>query len=408
MTHKIPWGEAPELAPTHYLDTRIHTDSTIFEEEKRSIFASCWRLVCHSSEVPNLGDYRAIELAGKSIIVLRGRDGQIRSFLNTCPHRGAQLVRKVRGNAASQLQCLYHLWSFDLDGRCTSITRPEGYENSGLDKKDVGLRSLRTSVVYGLIFVSLNDDVEPIDQFLGPMMRHLQKHLTDELEVFHYHSAEIAANWKLFVDNDAEQYHEFLHVLNRTTGMRHPSYHQRQWRLYPNGHSIIDQNEINYDGFGLERRDKDLMPGMQPNGMVVMLLFPDVMINVRSTVMRIDTQMPLHPGRTRVEWRGLGLKSDTPEMRSMRVRHHNQVWGPAGRNLQEDVIAVECQWKNMASGASRYNILAREEGLRPQDDENLRAFYQEWGRRVGRLPFNPFSDRSGKSGNLKVEPAAYG
>jgi methanesulfonate monooxygenase subunit alpha len=92
----------------------------------------------------------------------------------------------------------------------------------------------------------------------------------------------------------------------------------------------------------------------------------------------------------------------------MRVRHHNQVWGPAGRNLQEDVIAVECQWKNMASGASRYNILAREEGLRPQDDENLRAFYQEWGRRVGRSPCNPFSDRSGKSRNLKVEPAAYG
>jgi hypothetical protein len=127
--------------------------------------------------------------------------------------------------------------------------------------------------------------------------------------------------------------------------------------------------------------------------MVVMLLFPDVMINVRSTVMRVDTQIPLDVGRTRIEWRGLGLKSDTADMRSMRVRHHNQVWGPCGRNLPEDIVAVECQWKNMASGASRYNFIAREEDLRPQDDGNLRAFYQEWGRRLGRLPNDPFNER---------------
>jgi methanesulfonate monooxygenase large subunit len=405
MNQKAPWEAPPELPPTHYLDTRIHTDPAIFEEEKHSIFSGCWRLVCHSSELPNFGDYRTVEVAGKSILVLRGRDGQVRAFFNTCPHRGAQLVRKVRGNALSQLQCLYHLWSFDLDGKCTSITRPEGYENSGLDKNAVGLRSVRSAVVCGLVFVSLKDDIEPIEEFLGPMIGYLEKHLTEDLEVFHYHSAEISANWKLFVDNDAEQYHEFLHVLNRTTGMRHPSYHQRKWRLYRNGHSVIDQNEINYGGLGLDQRDRDLMPGMQPNGMVVMLLFPDVMINVRSTVMRIDTQIPLNPGRTRIEWRGLGLKSDTPETRSMRIRHHNQVWGPAGRNLQEDVIAVECQWKNMASGASRYNILAREEDLRPQDDENLRAFYQEWGRRVGRSPWNPVDETRGTGRNLKAESA---
>lgn len=40
------------------------------------------------------------------------------------------------------------------------------------------------------------------------------------------------------------------------------------------------------------------MPGMQPNGMVVMLLFPDVMLNIRATVMRIDTMTPLAPGKT--------------------------------------------------------------------------------------------------------------
>jgi len=387
------WGKPPNLPSTHYLDTRIYTDPGIFDEEREKIFGNCWRLVCHTSELPAVGDYRAIEVAGRPIVVLRGVDRVVRSFYNACSHRGAQLVRSVRGNVSGGIECLYHLWTYDLNGGCTGITRPEGYSRCGLRREELGLRPVRTQVVCGLVFVTLDDEAPPLEAFLGGALAHLEEHLSDDLEVFHYHSAEIQSNWKLFVDNDAEQYHEFLHVLNRTTGMRHPSYHQRRWLLYPNGHSIIEQNEIDYGGFGLDRRNENLITGMRPDGMVVMLLFPDVMVNIRSTVVRIDTQVPLGPGRTLVEWRGLGIKGDSEEVRAMRIRHHNQVWGPAGRNLPEDVIAVESQWKNMACGASRYNIIAREEDLKPQDDANMRSFYQEWGRRVGRAPNDPFAEQ---------------
>ena len=123
--------------------------------------------------------------------------------------------------------------------------------------------------------------------------------------------------------------------------------------------------------------------------MMVMTVFPDIMINVRATVMRLDTITPVAPDRTIVEFRGLGVKSDSEAQREERIRHHNQVWGPAGRNLPEDIAAVESQQKAMAAGAFRYSIYAREEELRPHDDSNLRAFYQEWGRRVGRWPHDP-------------------
>jgi methanesulfonate monooxygenase large subunit len=82
--------------------------------------------------------------------------------------------------------------------------------------------------------------------------------------------------------------------------------------LYQNSHNIIQQGVIHYDSYGLGERSEGALPGMQPNGMVVMLLFPDVMLNIRATVMRIDTMTPLAPGKTLVEWRGVGLKSDTP------------------------------------------------------------------------------------------------
>ncbi len=384
------WQAAPDLPATHYIDNRIHVDPEIFVEERERIFAAGWKLACHESELPEPGSFRTLEVAGVGLIVLRGRDGDIRTFFNACPHRGAQLLREERGTLKNRIQCFYHLWSFDLEGNCTGITRPDGYGKVGLGKEDVCLRPVRTGVLFGLVFISLNERIEPLEDFLGSMVESMRPHLGGaELEVFHYHRAEIRTNWKLWVDNNSEQYHEYLHVLNRKTGMAHPSYHERRWRLNPNSHNVISQGTIAYGGIGLDARISNLMPGMNPDGMVVMLLFPDVMINVRATVMRLDTITPVEPGRTVVEWRGLGLKSDSPEMRNERIRHHNQVWGPAGRNLPEDIEAVESQWRNMASGAHRWSIFAREEDLRPQDDANLRAFYLEWGRRVGRAAHDP-------------------
>jgi phenylpropionate dioxygenase-like ring-hydroxylating dioxygenase large terminal subunit len=241
-----------------------------------------------------------------------------------------------------------------------------------------------------LVFVSINNDIESLEDYLGPMAKHLRLHFPDDqrLEVFHYHRSEIRCNWKLWVDNNSEQYHEYLHILNRKTGLAQPDYHERRWHLYPNCHNVIDQGAMNYGNVGLEARNQGLMPGMQPDALLVMLLFPDVMINVRATVMRLDTITPVAPDRTIVEWRGLGLESDSEQQREIRVRQHNQVWGPAGRNLPEDISAVEAQQISMANGAFRYSIYAREEELRPHDDANLRSFYQEWGRRVGRYPHN--------------------
>lgn len=190
-SHKPRNLDPPRLPSTHYLDSRIYADPGIFEEEQRKIFASCWRLICHISELPAVGDYRTIEVAGTPIVVLRGRDGAVRSFYNVCSHRGAQIVRNVRGNVADGMECLYHLWTYDLEGACTGITRPEGYERCGLRREDLGLRPVRTEVVCGLVFVTLNDDAPPVEEFLGGALAHLKEHLSDDLEVFHYHSAEI-------------------------------------------------------------------------------------------------------------------------------------------------------------------------------------------------------------------------
>jgi methanesulfonate monooxygenase large subunit len=185
-----------------------------------------------------------------------------------------------------------------------------------------------------------------------------------------------------------------LHVINRKTqpwvlGKVSPM----KLRLHRNGHSGYWSDgdaTVAYERGGYRDITGGTLPGLQDNEMRVINLFPDLMINIRSNVVRLDRMIPLDAERTMVEWRGLGVAGDTPELRELRMRHHNMFWGPAGRNLPEDVIAVESQYRSMKADVVRYSILAREEDLNPTDDANLRAYYAEWGRRMGRSPSSPF------------------
>jgi nitrite reductase/ring-hydroxylating ferredoxin subunit len=103
------WEARPDLPPTHYVDNRIFTDPAIFDDEQARIFAGGWKLVCHESELPEAGSYRALTLGGRPILVVRGRDqadgspGDIRAFFNICPHRGApRPTRWRRGRLADR------------------------------------------------------------------------------------------------------------------------------------------------------------------------------------------------------------------------------------------------------------------------------------------------------------------
>ena len=390
--------QLPGLPDTHYLDNRIFTDEEIFEVEREEIFSKVWLFVCHESELKETGDYRVTSVAGKPVLIVRGEDGRIRAFYNVCRHRGSPVVRNDSGNAGG-FQCFYHLWTYGLDGRCTGVAKPEGYEAVKLDKDKLGLIPVRSESIAGLVFACLSDDTEPLADYLGDIMEPLVEPLGGAaLEVFHVHKANLKTNWKLWQDNNSERYHSLLHLINRrtmpwVTGKTSPM----RLRILPNGHSgywSAGDAPVEYGAAGYRDVSGAVLPGMKENEMRVINIFPDLMVNIRSNVVRIDRMVPAGPGWTVVEWRGLGQVTDSRELIAERLRHHNMFWGPAGRNLGEDTIAVEEQWKAIAADVVRYSIVAREEDLNPTDDANIRAYYQEWGRRTGYPPHNPFMRNS--------------
>jgi methanesulfonate monooxygenase large subunit len=401
------WETVPgKLSSGEYVDSRIYSDREIFEEEITKIFRKVWMPVCHESELPDPYSFRTMTVAREPVMVVRGADNQIRAFLNVCPHRGNMLENRPSGSfeeaapsgAPKHITCMFHAWQFDMKGNCAHISRAsEGYQDR-LECKDVGLRRLRCEVKYGgFVWVSLNDKIEQsVEEWAGGAFDCMQKSLDAEpLEVFHYHKAIIPCNYKLWHDTNSEFYHDFLHYHNRVTGFN-DSYFARKNIGFDNGHVNVGSFEVQYDEYeGFESREELSFPHLPTNHWEMIDFFPGVNFNLRGSALRCDIMTPLGPDKVMIEFRGLGLKSDTPEQRLIRQRHHNSIWGPFGRNLHEDLLAVTTQQATMSEWAEKRRILhgrhERDADGDPtiHDEEGMRHFYDVWGQWMDRWPGDP-------------------
>lgn len=381
------WLEHPTVPDTHYVAGSVYSDPEILAEEKAKIFGKLWTIACHESEVAQPFDFRTLDYAGTPLLIVRGGDGRIRTFVNVCSHRGAKLVNEPSGNAKTFV-CFYHYWAYDPQGSCVNIPKSEAYEGTGLDKKNCGLREIKTEVRLGIVFINLDDTPGSLDDYIGDALEPFREAMTNaDLEVFHYQRAVIRANWKAWMETNMDAYHTVMHVVLRKTQVDST----RQITIHPHGHVSSGGVKAAYDKYkGWSGRESSLaLPGMDVNELRVANLFPNATVLSRGTVMRIDVVRPISAHEMALESRGLGVKGDSEEDRVTRFKHHNMYWGPFSRNWPEDAFAAEACEKAFSTGAARYQIIAREEGLRGQDDGSMRTFYATWGQHLGRPPHNP-------------------
>jgi phenylpropionate dioxygenase-like ring-hydroxylating dioxygenase large terminal subunit len=388
------------LSKEEYIPNRVYVDPEIFERERERIFYRTWNLVLHTSELEGPGAYRTVDVAGMPIVVCRDQNGALRAFYNVCRHRGCQIATEPSG-CVKRFQCKYHLWNYSLGGEMIGqglelkgVAQPLGYEGTGFDRKNFPLVEVQVDTALGFIFVNLDPEAEPLEEFLGGVLEdpRVREVVGDHLDVFHLHQQLVHCNWKLFVDNSREGYHVNLHEFVRRTSPELLDLKNKsmQWHNLGNGHlavyadgdsAAMDYGKMGYDDGGGSKLEYPL-PGMAKGGFFILHLFPDIMINVRSNAMRVDRMVPIDATRTLVEWRGLGLRGDNEEVRASRVANHNLVWGPFGRQLAEDVIAVEWQMNALRYGsrAIRYAVIARHADLTFTDDIEVREFYNEWAK----------------------------
>jgi PAH dioxygenase large subunit len=184
---------------------RIYADAGIHAIEQEKLFGRAWGFLAHESELPEPGDYVERQLAGEPVIVIRGDDGKVRAFLNSCRHRGMRLCRADRGQV-NFLRCPYHGWSYGRDGALVSVFAEELYDPAHLDKAALGLIPVDQLDGYrGMVFGSWSKEAPPLGDYLGEMRFYLDLLLgrTDggTEVVGPPQTWEVNTNWKFATDN---------------------------------------------------------------------------------------------------------------------------------------------------------------------------------------------------------------
>jgi len=183
----------------------VYSNAELNRLEIERILLPSWQLVCHINSIPNPGDYATFDLGSESVLVLRDRDGEIRGFHNVCRHRGARLLDDT-GNCPGPITCPYHGWSYRQDGSLVGVPLRDTFP--GIDRTQFGLKTVRTNVAFGFVFVALRGEPPPVSEIWGPLVEELRPYRFEEMVPLGPISCETwNVDWKIAIDNYLESYH---------------------------------------------------------------------------------------------------------------------------------------------------------------------------------------------------------
>jgi|SRR5581483_4455079 len=322
--------ELPDIPLARY------TDPDFYQAELDGVFRKSWLFAGHVSEWPENGHYRKLPIPFAPVIVVRGQDGVLRAFLNSCRHRGAPVVRDDAG-CARHLVCQFHSWSYNLTGELVGVTERRDFVN--LDLETRRLTELPCQSWGGMVFISLDASAPDllswlgtIDDIYGDLARtpSLRK-----IDTTTYHED---CNWKVMVDAFLENYH--VKTVHKDTLRPRLDDRGTVIDLHPNGHSGLHIPYRPEVGDGVWHTE---LPRMQVHEMYrttvqSFTVFPNLLMGTET-----DT------GFFFVQWWPLGVRQTR-----MDVTWYGVDWGEGERSaewdiklfgsellMQEDLINVE-------------------------------------------------------------------
>jgi phenylpropionate dioxygenase-like ring-hydroxylating dioxygenase large terminal subunit len=406
---------------THYVEdrsadglfrvrTEVFRDQAIFDAERRLIFDRSWLYVGHESEVTEPGSFVTRSVGGHPIIMVRGRDGEVRVLFNTCAHQGSRVCRVPSGTADS-FQCFFHGWTYDTDGKLIRVPGDSSYLKE-FTKETHGLAAPRVGSYRGFVFMCSSPQTADLPDYLGPAREYLDlvADQADEMIVVPgSHKYATHGNWKMVTMNGNDGYHvatthatylKYLRNEGVDTGARRLG---RRPNL-GNGHTASEffggwgrpvarwapywtddikplleaKREELHEKFGTERGT--LMADVDRN----LIVFPNLVINDHSSII-IRTWEPIAPGKVVVSAWCIAPKDEDPRLRALRLRNYLTFFGPAGFATPDDIEALDgaqlafqndaMQWLDVSKGAATED----DPDVADNADENqLRAFWRRW------------------------------
>jgi len=282
--------EAETLPPECYTSPEFHA------REIETIFMKKWNLIGRGDDVANPGDYMVRTLVGVSFIVMRGGDGEIRGFVNSCRHRGSRLL----GGAGSceRIVCPYHGWTYATDGR---LEFANGMETAiDFDPADYGLTEIRLAVWSGFVFVSFDPTGPDIETYVGDLGEHLASYRLHDMVTVKREEHLVATNWKSYVENSMESFH---HPTVHKYSVNNPHIKKHNVIGDP-GQYVLVQSDSGGETRALLAGDAGFpnirtLQGAAARGSQYLLIYPATMIGCDVDSMWFKQMVPEGPDRVR-------------------------------------------------------------------------------------------------------------
>lgn len=205
-------GTVDQAPGIHTVPASDYYDGERWQREMDQVFRRMPLMLAMSCELREPGDYKAMDAAGVPVLLARGRDGVVRAFLNSCSHRGAQVVLDGKGNS-HRFTCPYHAWSYGLEGDLRGVLAREQF-----GELDLGCHSLPQLPVYeraGMIWVVLDTEEKvDFDAFMAGYDDVLSQFGFEDWSFFESRRLE-GPNWKVAYDGYLDLYH--LPILHKET-----------------------------------------------------------------------------------------------------------------------------------------------------------------------------------------------
>jgi phenylpropionate dioxygenase-like ring-hydroxylating dioxygenase large terminal subunit len=332
-------------------------DAEFFSVEMERVLRPSWQVVCHLSDVPSPGSWHTLEFLGESIIVVRGKDDQVRAFTNVCRHRGSRLVDGSSG-CAKKLVCPYHAWTYELDGRLAGVPGKSRYP--AFDTADHGLAPVEMEIWRGFIFVRLKAGGPAVSEMMGPYEERVAPYRFEELRALgRVTLRRRPVNWK----NVADNYSDGLHI---------PIAHPGLTRLFGRGYGVeAEENVDRMWGALIERPSANLserlyqsllppvphLPDEAQRLWLYFKLWPNVAFDIYPDQVDFMQFLPISPTETLIREISYVLPDDRREMKAARYLN----WRINRQVNAEDTILIARVQAGMQSQSFTVGPLSEDE-----------------------------------------------
>ncbi|MFO1239257.1 MAG: aromatic ring-hydroxylating dioxygenase subunit alpha [Sphingomonadaceae bacterium] len=288
-----------------------------WQAERSAIFLKEWFCAAREEDLPEPGSHLTLDILGESVILVRTKRGELKAHYNVCRHRGSRLCDHANdakwglelpgGMIGGVIRCPYHGWAYGLDG---DLLAAPGAGN-GIGKAEFHLFPVGVMTWGGFVFLNLTPEGAPgIAEALHGAPRRLANYPLEDLRTGPIHTYDVAANWKLILENYNECYH---------CGQVHPELCEVVPEFRKDGGIHLDwelgiphrEGATTYTASGTTKRD--FMPGLSEEEKVRHkgeLIYPNLMFSVSSDHAAAFILWPLGVNRTRIECRFLFHKDE--------------------------------------------------------------------------------------------------